>query len=169
LKPAPFSYHRTRSVRETVAKLAELGDEAKILAGGQSLVPMMNFRLARPAALAGQLRGGAAPGIGGALLEEFCYDENGQPQSTTFMDYRMPTAAEVPPIDVLITQDSPAPGHPLGVRGAGEGGVSAAGAVLASAVRASAVRDALGLAGSVGRLPLTPARVQELATNGGGR
>ena len=71
----------------------------------------------------------------------------------------MPTAAEVPPIDVLMTQDSPAPGNPLGVRGAGEGGVSAAGAVLASAVR-----DALGLAGSVGRLPLTPARVQELAT-----
>ena len=121
-------------------------------------------RAVNPALVAGQLRGGAAQGIGGALLEEFCYDENGQPQSATFMDYRMPTAAEVPPIDVLITQDSPAPGNPLGVRGAGEGGVSAAGAVLASAVR-----DALGLPGSVGRLPLTPARVQELATNGGGR
>jgi aerobic carbon-monoxide dehydrogenase large subunit len=121
-------------------------------------------RAVNPALVAGQLRGGAAQGIGGALLEEFCYDENGQPQSATFMDYRMPTAAEVPSIDVLITQDSPAPGNPLGVRGAGEGGVSAAGAVLASAVR-----DALGLAGSVGRLPLTPARVQELATNGGGR
>jgi aerobic carbon-monoxide dehydrogenase medium subunit len=51
LKPAPFSYYRTRSVPETVAMLAELGDGAKILAGGQSLVPMMNFRLARPAAL----------------------------------------------------------------------------------------------------------------------
>ena len=51
MKPAPFSYHRTRSVAETVALLAELGDGAKILAGGQSLVPMMNFRLARPSAL----------------------------------------------------------------------------------------------------------------------
>jgi len=51
LKPAPFSYYRTRSVPETVALLAELGDGAKILAGGQSLVPMMNFRLARPDAL----------------------------------------------------------------------------------------------------------------------
>ena len=51
MKPAPFSYYRTRSVPETVAMLAELGDGAKILAGGQSLVPMMNFRLARPAAL----------------------------------------------------------------------------------------------------------------------
>ena len=51
MKPAPFSYHRTRSVPETVALLADLGDGAKILAGGQSLVPMMNFRLARPSAL----------------------------------------------------------------------------------------------------------------------
>lgn len=51
MKPAPFTYHRTRSVAETVALLAELGDGAKILAGGQSLVPMMNFRLARPSAL----------------------------------------------------------------------------------------------------------------------
>ena len=51
MKPAPFSYYRARSVPETVARLAELGDGAKILAGGQSLVPMMNFRLARPDAL----------------------------------------------------------------------------------------------------------------------
>jgi carbon-monoxide dehydrogenase medium subunit len=51
VKPAPFAYHRAHSVGETVALLAELGDEAKILAGGMSLVPMMNFRLARPAAL----------------------------------------------------------------------------------------------------------------------
>ena len=121
-------------------------------------------RAVNPTLVEGQLRGGAAQGIGGALLEEFCYDEAGQPQSATFMDYRIPTAAEVPPIDVLVTQDSPAPGNPLGVRGAGEGGVSAAGAAVASAVR-----DALGLAGSVGQLPLTAARVQELASSGGGR
>jgi aerobic carbon-monoxide dehydrogenase medium subunit len=51
VKPAPFAYHRARSVGEAVALLSELGDEAKILAGGLSLVPMMNFRLARPSAL----------------------------------------------------------------------------------------------------------------------
>jgi carbon-monoxide dehydrogenase medium subunit len=51
VKPAPFAYHRVHSVAEAVALLAELGDEAKILAGGLSLVPMMNFRLARPSAL----------------------------------------------------------------------------------------------------------------------
>ncbi len=51
MKPAPFAYHRAHSVAEAVELLAELGDEAKILAGGLSLVPMMNFRLARPTAL----------------------------------------------------------------------------------------------------------------------
>jgi CO/xanthine dehydrogenase Mo-binding subunit len=120
-------------------------------------------RAVSPALVAGQLRGGAAQGIGGGLLEEFGYDEAGQPLATTFMDYRMPTAAEVPPVDVLVLEQSPAPGNPLGLRGAGEGGVSASGAVLASAVR-----DALGLAGSVGRLPLTPPRVQTLAAADGG-
>jgi aerobic carbon-monoxide dehydrogenase large subunit len=117
-------------------------------------------RAVNPTLVEGQLRGGAAQGIGGALLEEFGYDEAGQPQATTFIDYRMPTAAEVPPVDVLVAQQSPAPGNPLGVRGAGEGGISAAGAVLASAVR-----DALGLPGGVARLPLTAARVQALAAS----
>jgi aerobic carbon-monoxide dehydrogenase large subunit len=115
-------------------------------------------RAVNPALVEGQLRGGAAQGIGGALLEEFSYDQDGQPQATTFMDYLIPTAAEVPPIDVLVTERVPAPGNPLGVRGAGEGGVSAAGAAIASAVR-----DALDLPGSVRRLPLTPPRVLALA------
>ena len=115
-------------------------------------------RAINPMLVEGQLRGGAAQGIGGALLEELDYDQAGQPQATTFMDYRMPTAAEVPPIDVLVTEQAPSPGNPLGVMGAGEGGVSAAGAVLASAVR-----DALGVTGSIARLPLTPARVRALA------
>ena len=107
-------------------------------------------RAINPALVEGQLRGGAAQGIGGALLEEFTYDEAGQPTAITFMDYQMPTAAEIPPIDVLLAQLAPSPGNPLGVMGAGEGGISAAGAAVASAVR-----DALGLAGGVARLPLT--------------
>jgi len=118
-------------------------------------------RAVNPALVEGQLRGGAAQGIGGALLEEFTYDETGQPQATTFMEYQMPTAAEVPPIDVLLAQAAPAPGNPLGVMGAGEGGISAAGAAVASAVR-----DALGLTGGVARLPLTPQRVRVLADTG---
>jgi carbon-monoxide dehydrogenase medium subunit len=75
VKPAPFAYHRAHSVDEAVALLAELGDEAKILAGGLSLVPMMNFRLARPAFLVdvsgidglSYLRAGPADGQTSAL------------------------------------------------------------------------------------------------------
>jgi carbon-monoxide dehydrogenase large subunit/6-hydroxypseudooxynicotine dehydrogenase subunit gamma len=118
-------------------------------------------RAINPALVEGQLRGGAAQGIGGALLEEFSYDEAGQPTAVTFMEYQLPTAAEIPPIDVLLAQLAPSPGNPLGVMGAGEGGISAAGAAVASAVR-----DALGLAGSVARLPLTPQRVRDLAEAG---
>jgi aerobic carbon-monoxide dehydrogenase large subunit len=114
-------------------------------------------RAINPMLVEGQLRGGAAQGIGGALLEEFTYDETGQPQAITFMEYQMPTAADIPPIDVLLAQLAPSPGNPLGVMGAGEGGISAAGAAVASAVR-----DALGLAGGVARLPLTPPRVRSL-------
>jgi carbon-monoxide dehydrogenase large subunit len=114
-------------------------------------------RAINPMLVEGQLRGGVAQGVGGAQLEEFGYDEDGQPLAISFMDYRMPTAAEVPAIDILLREDAPAPGNPLGVMGAGEGGVSAAGAAIANAVR-----DALGIAGSVGQLPLTPSRIMGL-------
>ena len=115
-------------------------------------------RAINPMLVEGQLRGGVAQGIGGALFEEFGYDEAGQPQAITFIEYRLPTAAEIPPVDVLLSQDAPSPGNPLGVMGAGEGGINAVGATVANAVR-----DALGLAGGVGQLPLTPARVCALA------
>jgi carbon-monoxide dehydrogenase large subunit/6-hydroxypseudooxynicotine dehydrogenase subunit gamma len=114
-------------------------------------------RAVNPTLVEGQLRGGVAQGLGGALFEEFSYDEAGQPQAISFIEYRMPTAAEVPPVDLLISTDAPSPGNPLGVMGAGEGGVNAVGAAVANAVR-----DALGLPGSVGQLPLLPARVREL-------
>ena len=120
-------------------------------------------RAINPMLVEGQLIGGVAQGIGGALFEEFSYDDAGQPQAITFIEYRMPTAAEIPPVDVLLAQDAPSPGNPLGVMGAGEGGVNAVGAAVANAVR-----DALGLAGGIGQLPLTPARVRALADRGEG-
>jgi carbon-monoxide dehydrogenase large subunit/6-hydroxypseudooxynicotine dehydrogenase subunit gamma len=115
-------------------------------------------RAINPMLVEGQLRGGVAQGIGGALFEEFRYDETGQPQAITFIEYRLPTAAEIPPVDVLLFQDAPSPGNPLGVMGAGEGGINAVGAAVANAVR-----DALRLPGGVGQLPLDPARVCALA------
>jgi len=112
-------------------------------------------RAVNPMLVEGQLRGGVAQGIGGALLEEFGYDADGQPRSVSFMDYRMPTAAEIPRIDVLLSQDHPSPGNPLGVMGAGEGGINAVGAAIANAVR-----DALGRPGPLASLPLTPSTVR---------
>lgn len=103
-----------------------------------------------------QIVGGAAQGIGGALLEELAYDEDGQLVSGSFVDYLLPTAAETPPIDVLITEDAPTSHNPLGVKGAGEGGAAGAGAAIANAAS-----DALGT--EVGALPLSPGRVLELA------
>ena len=98
----------------------------------------------------GQIVGGAAEGIGAALLEEFVYDASGQPQSVTLADYLMPTIAEIPTIEVSLFEDAPTPLNPLGVKGAGEAGISAAGAAIAAAVD-----DALGRAGAVRQLPIT--------------
>jgi CO/xanthine dehydrogenase Mo-binding subunit len=105
----------------------------------------------------GQISGGFAQGIGGALLEEFLYDENGEPLSVTFADYLMPTAREVPHADVILTEDAPSPLNPLGLKGAGEGGVNPVGATIASAID-----DALGQPGAVTQLPVTPQRLLRL-------
>jgi aerobic carbon-monoxide dehydrogenase large subunit len=108
-------------------------------------------RAINPMLVQGQLVGGAAQGLGGALFEEFQYDERGQPVSVTLADYLIPTAHDVPEIDVLLTEDAPSTCNPLGIKGAGEGGVAAVGAVIASAVD-----DALGGIGEIARLPITP-------------
>jgi aerobic carbon-monoxide dehydrogenase large subunit len=108
-------------------------------------------RAVNPMLVEGQLAGGFAQGIGGALLEEFRYDERGEPLSANFADYLMPTAREVPALDVLITQDAPSPLNALGLKGAGEGGVNAVGAAIAAAID-----DAIGVPGAITRLPVTP-------------
>lgn len=110
-----------------------------------------------PELVNGQIAGGAAQGIGGALLEDFAYDESGQPLAATFMDYLMPTIAEMPDVEVLLLEEAPSPLNPLGVKGAGEGGITAVGAAIANAVA-----DALGCPEEVTRLPLGPERVRRI-------
>jgi carbon-monoxide dehydrogenase large subunit len=114
-------------------------------------------RAVNPLLVEGQLAGGAAQGLGGALFEEFLYDDAGQPLSASFADYLLPTAAEVPPIEMLVTEDAPSPLNPLGVKGAGEGGINAMGAAIAAAIDA-----AIGRPGAVRRLPVTPPRLRAL-------
>ncbi|MFT7570839.1 MAG: carbon-monoxide dehydrogenase large subunit [Paracoccaceae bacterium] len=110
-----------------------------------------------PMLVDGQLQGGLAQGIGGALFEEFTYDDTGQPLSSTFADYMMPGATEVPGADILLTEDAPSPLNPLGIKGAGEGGINAVGAAIASAID-----DAIGKRGAVTELPVTPRRLMGL-------
>ncbi len=110
-----------------------------------------------PKLVEGQIAGGLAQGIGGALLEEFLYDENGEPLSVTFADYLMPTAREVPEISILVSEDAPSPLNPLGLKGAGEGGANPVGAVIASAID-----DALGSPGAVTQLPISPQRLKAI-------
>ena len=111
-------------------------------------------RAINPMLVEGQIVGAAVQGIGGALFEEFRYDSEGQPLVTSFADYLMPTMMDVPFVEALVTEDAPSPINPLGVKGAGEGGINAVGAALASAVD-----DALQQPGSVTRLPITPERL----------
>ena len=107
--------------------------------------PMIN-----PSVVEGQVAGGVVQGIGGALLEHLAYDADGNPIATTFMDYLLPTATEVPVIEHGHVE-TPGPG-PGGYKGVGEGG-----AIGAPAAVANAVADALAPFGvTVTRLPLTP-------------
>jgi carbon-monoxide dehydrogenase large subunit len=114
-------------------------------------------RAINPMLVQGQIAGGVAQGVGGALLEEFVYDGQGQPLAASFTDYLLPTCHEVPDVEVLIREDSPSPLNPLGVKGAGEGGITGVGAALASAIDA-----ALQQPGAVDRLPITPDRLHRI-------
>jgi aerobic carbon-monoxide dehydrogenase large subunit len=110
-----------------------------------------------PRLIEAQIAGGVAQGLGGALFEEFRYDERGEPLAVTFADYLIPTARETPVIDVIIREDQPSPLNPLGLKGAGEGGANAVGAAIAAAVD-----DAIGVAGAIADLPITSQRLKQI-------
>jgi len=120
--------------------------------------------LINPTIVEGQIYGGVAQGIGGAFYERIVYDATGQPLTTSFMDFLMPTAMEVPEIEIVHTE-TPSPLNPLGVKGVGE-----AGAIPVPALIAEAVDDALAPFGvRVREMPLSPARITELIARGGER
>ncbi|HEU5085575.1 MAG TPA: xanthine dehydrogenase family protein molybdopterin-binding subunit [Acidimicrobiales bacterium] len=114
--------------------------------------PMIN-----PNVVEGQIAGGTVQGIGGALLEHFSWDEDGNPTATTFVDYLLPTSTEVPTIEYGHMEGSPGPG-PGGYKGVGEGG-----AIGAPPAVVNAVNDALAPLGvTVTRLPADPAHIVSL-------
>ena len=114
-------------------------------------------RAVNPMLIEGQIYGGVAQGIGGALYEEFTYDGAGQPFATSFADYLLPGVLETVSVETLIREDAPSRTNPLGLKGAGEAGINAAGAAIASAID-----DAIGRPGAITRLPVTPSRLYEI-------
>jgi aerobic carbon-monoxide dehydrogenase large subunit len=114
-------------------------------------------RAINPALVKGQISGGFAQGLGGALMEEFTYNERGDPLATTFADYLLPTVRETPPLEIVLTEDYPTPLNPLGIKGAGESGVTGVGAAIAAAID-----DAIGIPGAVTELPVTPQRLKAI-------
>jgi len=104
-----------------------------------------------PSYVEGQMQGGMVQGIGWALNEEYVYDEQGRLANHTFLDYRMPTALDLPMVEAVIVE-VPNPGHPFGVRGVGESSIVPPPAAIANAIyRAIGVR--------MQELPMSPGRI----------
>lgn len=118
-------------------------------------------RMINPKVVEGQIFGGVVQGIGGVLYENMVYDDDGNPLSSTFVDYLLPTAAEVPDIEVGHIE-SLAP-NPLGVKGMGEGG-----AIASPAAVVNAVADALSPLGvEVSGSPLGPKQILDMLASAG--
>ncbi|GGO18836.1 dehydrogenase/oxidase [Microbispora rosea subsp. aerata] len=111
-------------------------------------------RLINPMIVEGQIHGGVAQGVGGALYEKMVYDEHGQLLNASFMDFLMPYATEVPRVETAHLE-TPSPLNPLGIKGAGEAGV-----IPVSAVVASAIEDAEGI--PIDRMPISPSDLHAL-------
>jgi len=119
-------------------------------------------RIINPMTVRGQVIGSLVQGLGGALLEDLRYDEDGQFLTGSLADYLVPTAGDFPHLRAIVTDAFPSPINPLGAKGAGEGGIISAGGVVANAVA-----NALSAFGVEPReLPLTPQRVWEMVEAG---
>jgi aerobic carbon-monoxide dehydrogenase large subunit len=112
-------------------------------------------RLINPQIVEGQIHGGVAQGVAGALYERMAYDENGQLLNASFMDFLMPYVSEVPRRIEIDHQETPSPLNPLGIKGAGEAGV-----IPGAAVLAAAIEDAEGI--PIHSMPISPSDLFEL-------
>jgi CO/xanthine dehydrogenase Mo-binding subunit len=111
-------------------------------------------KVLNPLVVEGQIYGGVVQGIGGSLYEQLIYDDDGQPLTASFMDYLLPMASLVPPIE-LVPFESPSPHNPIGVKGVGEGGILPTYAAIAAALE-----SAIGV--PIESLPLSPAQIRDL-------
>jgi carbon-monoxide dehydrogenase large subunit len=115
-------------------------------------------RIINPLTLHGQCVGAIVQGLGGAFLEHFIYDQEGQLLTGSFADYLLPSASDFPTIRAVALEEKPSPTNPLGTKGAGEGGIIPVAGVIANAIAAALA--SLGV--QPRELPLSPPRVWEL-------
>lgn len=156
---ATATFHPEGSAWSSGVHLAALEVDAET-GGVQILRYLVVHDCGRPldeGAVVRQILGGVVQGIGGSLYEDLKYEASGQPLVTTLADYGMPRAAQVPPIEVACV-GTPSPLNPLGLKGAGEGGVMAVYAVVASAIE-----DALAhTEARITSLPVSALRIWEM-------
>ncbi|WP_445491341.1 xanthine dehydrogenase family protein molybdopterin-binding subunit [Niallia sp. 03133] len=119
-------------------------------------------RAINPLLVHGQLVGGMAQGLGGAMYEELRYDDMGQLITGTFMDYLIPSSMEMPEIDIEILENSPSPLNPLGVKGAGEGGTVAVAPAVANAIMNALEKYPINITS----LPIRPEIIREAIKKG---
>jgi len=119
-------------------------------------------RIINPMTVRGQVIGSLVQGLGGALLEDLRYDEDGQFLTGSLADYLLPAAGDFPNLRAIVTDAFPSPINPLGAKGAGEGGIISAGGIVANAVANALAAFAV----EPRELPLTPQRVWEMVEAG---
>jgi carbon-monoxide dehydrogenase large subunit len=117
-----------------------------------------------PLILAGQIQGGVAQGIGNAFYEQLAWTDDGQLLNASLADYLIPTALDVPRMELLHTV-TPSPLNPLGTKGAGEGGAIPVGALFAQAIEDALDLPSLGI--EIAEIPLSPSRLWEIRNPSG--
>lgn len=149
---------------QATALIAEVDPETGVIRILRYCAVHDSGKVINPMTAEGNVHGGTAQGIGGALFEQLVYDDYGQLTTTTFMDYTLPTAMEIPHIE-LEHQETPSPFSPLGAKGVGESGITSPLGALCGAVE-DALRE---FDVRIDRLPLSPERVWTAIQSKGGR
>jgi CO/xanthine dehydrogenase Mo-binding subunit len=138
------------------AMLVEVDPETAMVAIKRYVVVHDCGTIINPMLVDGQIHGGVAHGIGNAFYERLVYDEQGQLLNASFMDYLLPTATDVPPIETAH-RETPSPYNAIGLKGVGEAGCIPTGAVFAQAVE-----NALGGGIEIREIPLSPSMLFDL-------
>ena len=159
-----FGPPRGATASGTHAMIVEVDPETFMIAIRKYVVVHDCGTIVNPLLLDGQIHGGVAQGIGNAFYEQLVFDADGQLLNASLADYLLPTALDVPRMDLAHTV-TPSPLNPLGIKGAGEAGAIPAGPLFAQALENALDLPAKGI--ELLEIPLSPNRLWELVKGGG--